>query len=226
MIVNEGTETYCGEMELDEQRICYRYDAWENKIRPVEMTGNRVVITVEPLKSFLLIADATLTSSEELEQLSSYDEGYTDWNIVSEETLVTGWKRSIIRSIAYPAFEDEKTVDLPDHLEEELPEFSGFVRYETGIEASKEDHLQLRITDASEGVEVFVNGESIGIQIVPEYRFDLAGHLKDGMNEIRIEVATTLERETAKIPDPLGKVNDATCKSGITGTVKLIKFEA
>ena len=36
------------------------------------------------------------------------------------------------------------------------------------------------------------NGKSLGIQIVPSYRYELSSYVKDGENEIAIEVATTL----------------------------------
>ena len=87
----------------------------------------------------------------------------------------------------------------------------------------------LQISDAYEGVEVFVNGVSAGIQVVPTYRFDIATLLKEGDNEIRIEVATTLERYAAKnIPNPyaamMGGVPDPTVPSGINGRVSLISL--
>ena len=53
----------------------------------------------------------------------------------------------------------------------------------------------LEITDAGEDVEVFINGKSAGIQVLPPFRFDISNLLQDGKNSLRIEVATTLERE-------------------------------
>jgi hypothetical protein len=60
---------------------------------------------------------------------------------------------------------------------------------------NKTKRAYLAIEDAFEGVEVFINGESVGIQIAPPFIFDISGQLKEGINKIRIEVATTLERE-------------------------------
>jgi hypothetical protein len=103
---------------------------------------------------------------------------------------------------------------LPDNLEQEKPYFSGFVCYE------KEWVLQnmpksaiLEIMDAYEGIEVFVNGQSLGIQIVPIYLYDLTPFLKKGSNQIRIEAATTLEREMS---DGSSEVK---CRSGISGNI-------
>ena len=135
------------------------------------------------------------------------------------------WKRSICRSIDYPNFGEKKEIILPDMLHEEEPYFSGFVRYENRFEAKAGGQYVLEISDAHEGVEVFVNGTSLGIQIVPTYRYDLSSAVRDGENELAIEVATTLERETAKFPNPyakyIGQDVTPTCKSGISGSVKI-----
>jgi hypothetical protein len=53
----------------------------------------------------------------------------------------------------------------------------------------------IEITDAHEGVELFVNGVSAGIQIVPPFRYRIDTFLKEGLNTFTIEVATTLERQ-------------------------------
>jgi len=142
------------------------------------------------------------------------------------EDISTGWQRSTCRSIDYPAFGEEKTVSLPDNLAEEQPLFSGFVRYEREYESDGAGKKVLELTDAYEGAELFVNGESLGIQIAPPMRWALGTALKPGMNRLRIEVATTLERETSTLPNPiaafLGKEPTLpTCPSGISGQVRV-----
>lgn len=53
----------------------------------------------------------------------------------------------------------------------------------------------LFIPEAGEDVEFFVNGTSQGIQILTPFLYDITEAVQDGENDIRIEVATTLERE-------------------------------
>ena len=112
-------------------------------------------------------------------------------------------------------------------MAEEEPLFSGFVRYENTISCKKGESLLLEISKAAEGVEVFVNGVSAGIQIAAPYRYDLSGLMKEGKNELRIEVATTLEREMSQHPDPMlammGIKPVPTSESGITGMVYIEK---
>ena len=114
---------------------------------------------------------------------------------------------------------------LPDGelLAEEAPEFSGFVRYETGFSLETEEELCLKVEDASEGVEVFLNGESMGIQIAPPFLYRMTG--KTGKNELVIEVATTLERECYPLLTGYRKMlaKKPTCASGITGRVSLFR---
>ena len=138
------------------------------------------------------------------------------------------WRRRLAVSTAYPDFGPEDgavEVSLPDHLEEEKKTWSGIARYENALEAEAGKRYLLTISDAGEAVEVFVNGKSLGYQIVPEYQFDLTEAVKPGQNAVRIEVATTLEREMSTTPDRMdvlmGKDTTPHCASGLNGTVKL-----
>ena len=83
----------------------------------------------------------------------------------------------------------------------------------------------MTISDAYEGVEVFVNGVSAGVQVVPTYRFDISELVKEGDNVIAIEVSTTLEREraAAKNRTMAEKLmqNKVLAPTGITGIVKI-----
>ena len=43
-----------------------------------------------------------------------------------------------------------------------------------------------------------MNGNSLGIQVVPSFIYDLTDYLVPGKNTLTIEVATTLERQMSK----------------------------
>lgn len=229
MFINEGTKTYKGEICVPQTGSVYAYNAWDNRLESVEAKagdGKTVLkVELEPLQSLIVVFDE---AGDDLAipfvvQVNAAGMATKDFN--------EGWTRSTCTSISYPQFEQAKQVNLPDSLEAEEPEFSGFVRYEKSLHVDKlPKRMILQISDAYEGVEVFVNGVSAGIQVVPTYRFDIAPLLKEGDNEIRIEVATTLERYAAKnIPNPyaamLGGVPDPTVPSGINGRVYLIGDE-
>ena len=211
--VNESAETWNGTVQLPVQGDCFLYDAWENRAYPAEIVNGKLALSIEPLKSVILV----MGKADQLHAIPSF-EGRA-------ETLLS-WTRSTCESIAYPAFGEGKAVTLPDTLAEEQPEFSGFVRYETTVQIDKPKQVLLEITDAWEGVEVFVNGQSAGIQVAPPFRYEIPKLVRPGENEIAIEVATTLERWNYAVSkdDPRAKamgLTEPTCGSGITGTVRL-----
>lgn len=230
MFVNEGNSIYEGTVEMPESRACYAYGAWENTIQDAEAvrdetTGiTKVSLVLEPLKSYLLVFESREKAEAILKEKTAPISGEG-----VEIPFIGTWQRSICRSIEYPHFKAKKEVTIPDRLHEEEPEFSGFVRYENRFEGEEAATYILEISDAYEGVEVFLNGKSLGIQIVPSYRYELSSYVKDGENEIAIEVATTLEREMAKYPNPYAKYIGQEVKpssfSGITGEVRLLKHE-
>ncbi len=228
MFINEGTETYKGEVCVPRSGNVYAYNAWDNRLESVEARagdGKTILdVELEPLQSVIVVFDEA--AGEVVTPLVMQVKAAG----METEDFSEGWTRSTCTSIRYPQFEQAKQVNLPDSLETEEPEFSGFVRYEKSLHVDRlPKRMILQISDAYEGVEVFVNGVSAGIQVVPTYRFDIATLLKEGDNEIRIEVATTLERYAAKnIPNPyaamMGGVPDPTVPSGINGRVSLISL--
>jgi len=250
-IVNEGTKTYEGTLALKDtvkddkilyiydawdNKILYIYDAWDNKISSIghceELYEDRkdnckkneveVPISLEPLHSLTFVLDAA-ADPEDLKRAALTTQNPEEYHRTERKEIpfTSPWLRDCCRSIDYPAFADTKEIQLPDHLAVEAPKFSGYVRYRNHFAARKNDHIYLEITDAHEGVETFVNGKSLGIQIVPPFRYDLTPVLSDGDNELTIEVATTLERENSGIPDVTSQVKEPTSLSGITGQATL-----
>ena len=215
--INEGTDVYQGTVRLPSSGPCYAYNAWDNRLETASAQpdgeGTRVEVEVEPLKSLLIVFDPGASGAVTTEPVKAKGERIM---------LNDGWTRSICSGIAYPNFQKPKVVNLPDRLAQEQPKFSGFVRYEKQFALDTTGNVTLEITDAHEGVEVFVNTKSVGIQIAPPFRFDISGLVKEGENTLRIEVATTLERQIGRggliglmlTPKP-------SSRSGITGVINL-----
>ena len=213
--VNEDAEPYWGTISVPTTGSCYTYNAWDNhleKTNAVQKNGRiKLTVMIEPRKSLIIIFD------EYTGQLREPLIGRGDCL-----ELKDGWERSTCKAIHYPDFSGHRQVLLPDCLELEQPDFGGFIRYERELELPAVQHAVLEITGETEGMEVFVNGISVGIQVVPVYRFAVAKWLRKGKNRIVIETATTLERvipKTSRIP---GQVMSAPAnKCGIQGMVKL-----
>ena len=224
LFVNEGTELYEGQVifssggENVTAVSSYEYDAWRNQIYPLEEQNGVGKLQIEPLKSRIFVFDSTEIPEEVFSRRTA---AFEKDETFRQLPFVGSWQRSVCESHCYPEFREKIGVLFPDTLADEKPEFSGFVRYENSFDAKEGERVWLEITDAREGVEVFVNDRSLGIQIVPVYRFDLTPAVLPGENRLRIEVATTLERQMAKIPDRMGQCREAGSLSGITGDVRL-----
>lgn len=219
LLVNEGRDSYVGKVYVKKKGYFYRYNAWDNKVEELDYTEGQnhteICLTIEPLQSMLIVYEQESNGIGILEKPKVWE----------GERFITNdnWMRSTCRSIEYPNFKNGKEVTLPDQLEKEKPKFSGYVRYEKNIELT-EKNILLEITDAHEGVEVFVNDKSLGIQIVPPYRYDISEAVKKGQNNIKIEVATTLEREVGRKGFiALLSAPKVSAKSGINGDVYFIQ---
>ncbi|MEH7492605.1 glycosyl hydrolase [Neobacillus niacini] len=218
-LVNEAATTYKGVVTLPIKGKCYSYNAWDNRLERVEAipceNGTKILVEIHPRKSLIVMFDDT---KEEL----LYEPVKTTG---TELELQKNWSRSTCRSIEYPNFNEANLVQLPDQLAEEKPEFSGLVRYENSFRSNGDEKLVLEITEAAEGVEVFVNDRSAGIQIVAPYRYDISTLVIGGENKLVIEVATTLERETVHLYGIKDRMKETKISSlsGITGHVNLYK---
>ena len=109
-----------------------------------------------------------------------------------EKLLLTKFTQSVCRAVDYPNFKNTRVIEKLESYAATDKKFSGFIRYETTFPCPVKT---LEITQAYEGVEAFVNGQSAGIQVTAPFVYDLRDLVKPGENRLVIEVVTTLERE-------------------------------
>lgn len=209
--VNEADTAYEGDIALPAEGDCFLYDPWHNVCHPADLYDGKIHLTLEPLKSVFIV----FGSCDAAKNPIVYEGNATE--------LIT-WQRSICEGSRYPNFEEKKAVSLPDNVALEKPKFSGFVRYETNFPGKAGQETLLEISDAEEGVEVFLNGQSLGIQIAPPFRYCLTDAIAEGENKLVIEVATTLERQTFPMLKGYSKLiaTKPGSGTGLTGTVRLI----
>ena len=220
--VNEDDRPYEGTADIPAVEDCYAYDAWENRVftqaRETRDGRTKLALSLRPGESRIVV----LGSRDDLEMpicpgAASVTEDAASAAAGRKIALTDGWKRSVCRSIHYPSFLAAKPVTIPEDYGRVDKNFSGFIAYETTFMRPEEQQVILEIADAGEDVEVFVNGQSLGIQVLPPFWYDISGALKDGRNTLRIEVATTLERER--------KTNKKKWQpTGLTGAVSLIGY--
>lgn len=198
-LFNESTEKYRGLVELNCTKEVCAYNAWDNRYEEIQMADGRVSVELYPSQSLILVEKNGRNTVK-------------PFDFSRDKVKLNGFSQSVCRSIDYPKFGKAKKIDKPESYALTDKRFSGIIRYETTIRAGK-SFTGIEITDAYEGVEVFVNGRSAGIQVIPPFRYDLTELCTEEDNTLAIEVATTLEREQSgtKNPGP----------TGITGEVYL-----
>jgi hypothetical protein len=116
-------------------------------------------------------------------------------SLTNNEILLNNWKRSLCKSIEYPAFDDPGPIELPDMLTEKMSSFSGFACYEATFVLDDSKALALEISNAIGSVEVFINGETLGIKAKPPCYYDLSNFTWRGENYLAIEVAINIDRK-------------------------------
>ena len=226
MLVNEGTETYKGAFTVtgkyakvsDKKLFCY--DAWNNSIYATALENGKGNITLVPGSARIIIVPKNVEDEKLLlNAVTSEAIVPTNANTVG---MVQPWKRSIAKSVDYPDFKAETEVSLPDDYSKLEREFSGWFKYENSFVADKTGKYYLEVTDAVEVLTLYINDKKVGTGIYPPFVFDISDYVTAGNNNIRIEVATTLERELLGVPDMFGRPKpEPKYGSGITGKVNL-----
>ncbi|MBQ2667888.1 MAG: hypothetical protein IJF56_04595 [Clostridia bacterium] len=210
MLVNESAAVYDGAVQLPWTDETYVYNAWDNRVEQIGGENGTVSVHIRPSESCILVRGKAENAATPVHALQ------TDCTAALDHFRVSN-----CRSIDYPQFRTVGELHLPQSFDHIEPKFSGFIAYETEFNLSGCTCAVLEITDAREGVEIFVNGESTGIQILPPYAFEITSLVKPGKNTLRIEVATTLERENMDRPMGWSAPAAPPAPTGITGKVLL-----
>jgi len=229
MVVNEGDKEYTGKITISgdyseiKGKEVFAFDAWNNSIYKTDIVDGIGNITLKPSESRIFVipkdeADARLLDSKAVAEIQ----------IPADKKLIQpngNWTRSIVKSINYPNFSEQVEVSLPDDYAKVDADFSGWFRYENSFTATEKGKYVVEITDAFEVVDLYINSTKLQTKIFAPFVFDISKYVKDGENNIRIEVATTLEREMLKVPDRFGRPKpEPKYGSGITGEVKIYNF--
>ncbi len=195
-LFNEGEKTYEGTVTLPAGEY-HLYDAWHDRREALKVENGKVKLCMAPSQSVLIVRGA---APQAVYQPAPR----------GERIPLTKFTQSVCRAVDYPNFKNARVIEKLESYTLTDKKFSGFIRYETTFTCPAK---ALEITEAYEGVEVFVNGQSAGIQVTAPFVYDLRELVKPGENRLVIEVATTLERER-------GNTKTA-APTGITGEVAI-----
>lgn len=95
-----------------------------------------------------------------------------------------------------PIQEFEQLIDWRDHPNKELSIFSGVATYNASFTLEKgtldqTSNYILNLGQVGEVAKVYLNGREVGTRVFPPYQFEVQDMLREGKNNISIEVATT-----------------------------------
>ncbi len=74
----------------------------------------------------------------------------------------------------------------------EMPRFSGFARYTATLSLAGDRPTTLDLGDVGETAEVYLNGQYVGLRLLPPFRFDLSAHIRPGDNELTVVTSNPL----------------------------------
>lgn len=196
---DQGTALYCFNESTDENinceieinietsqvHYCYRYQAFENQLYRIPFKQLNGIINA---RLQLEPGEAAVYIIQEEKETLPYYVPYEQ----SGRKIGGTWKLSYAKSSDENNFEelyngDQVFQDLTSWAAEK--KFNGYLRYETELYSDRDKRECLRVSNAVNGMDIFVNGIMCGRKIGPPYFFEIP--LRRGNNRICIEIATT-----------------------------------
>ncbi len=172
------------------------YDGWRNRLFSPQQNGKTLRIKLAPMESLVIVMGPWEQTFQNFEYADTPGKSVSlDWNIDLKE-----WKGSWVSYRRKAAL---------GNLAPELPRFSGVIRYESCLETEEpEDIHTLDFGQAGEIVQLWVNGEDCGTIVGQPCRFDVAGKLRKGCNQLRADVIPNLaygkrDRLSSYVPLPI-----------------------
>lgn len=134
-----------------------------------------------------------------------------------------GWVVSTARAIDYPEFKEKMQMHKLVPYSRVDGEFSGVIAYEKEIELKPAEKIYFSAEHINDVMQLWVNDMEFEKKIAPPYVYDITAAVKAGVNKIRVETATTLEREQAKYPAPPFTFSfESKLPTGMHGEVSII----
>ncbi len=202
VLLNESAwKTFSGTVSLPAKKRMIVYDpftdCYENIPQQKKRSCTTLAVELAPAETLVLVEDKGQVCTRVHRSFKEQRAGLT------KQDISKGWAVSMVRAAKYPAFPTEEWKEALKPISEELPDFSGIIRYRKTVTFEEPPKTAVLICkEVYEVMRVLVNGEEAGFRLHPPYQVDLSGYLKAGENELIIEVATTPAREQLSFPQP------------------------
>lgn len=188
------------------------YDAFENTACVKTSDTSHIQLKLPPYHSVMIIfGDVSFDGIDE----------YTERKIKTEQVL----EPEFTVSIAERNSEEYKQYKVTDKLfnvtgADELPHFSGHMKYETEIEIEKCGKYMLDLGYVGEVAELYINDKFAGEKLFPPYMFDVSDFVTEGSNKLTIIVSN---HNGFAVRDQFSKYLLFE-PSGLIGNIKLLNF--
>ncbi|MBM7652396.1 glycosyl hydrolase [Neobacillus cucumis] len=205
MFQNESAhETFSGEIELADGEFAIVYNGLENKFEKIAVRKENekamIYLELKPYESCVVFVSDNEHSGEFNDHLP-FSIKLSDCEKAKD--LSSDWKYSLVKNIEYPNFGEVNQMNELVPISKINPAFTGIIKYEKSFDLAEVPKQGiLAFESIYEAVELWINDEYVGMKVCPPYIYDVASYLRNGTNTIRVEVATTLDRDRFNQPEP------------------------
>ncbi|MBQ4590457.1 MAG: glycosyl transferase family 2 [Clostridia bacterium] len=218
MFVNESvtdpvhtTVTLASAAELDGAVML---DLLNDDVSVVKTSCGKLQLDLTPYQSVIVVFDREAIGVISMDEKKTWTPaGAADLTFKIETAPYTDMKN-------YTVFAENVSADkLPNITDiRGNAEFSGRIRYTCTFDRPA-DVCGIDLGEVGQTSHLWLNGEDLGVRVCPPYRYDLSKALRDGSNELVIEVSNTLANA---VRDNFSFYM-AIPASGIIGTVEWMK---
>ena len=217
MFVNESTSeyvnTYAELRSVKDADACVLLDMLNDKAYKENTEGGRFPLNLAPYQSVMAV----------FERKDAFEGVAEKRELIPDKKAELSFKIELAPYTDMNGYETYKenvpSDELPDITDtKNKPDFSGKIRYSCKFEAP-EGVRGIDLGEVGQVSHLYCNGKDCGVRICPPYSYDLTDALKNGENEIVIEVSNTLanavrDRFSAFLAIP---------RSGLFGKIRWMK---
>lgn len=173
------------------------YDGWKNQLFDPQLCPEALRVRLAPEESIAVVTGPWERHFQPFE----YGDG-------PEQEASLKWTVSL-RAVEEEEFTFWGALSQLENLASQMPEFSGWIRYETTLMVEDPASLHgLKVAQIGEVARLWVNGHDCGFVMGQPARFSFSGRLRQGENRIRIDVIPNLgysqrDRFSSYVPLPV-----------------------
>ena len=189
-ISNEGVKPK--EVSVGADEGVYLVNLTDGKITTPELKDGKITFTLESGEMFVLLYTKDSIDTRSVTK-------YTGEVTLDGEYTARKTKQFVLDSMyakSHDVTEEEKPITLGDWRSFAGESFSGSVVYKTSFKAPEgAKNMVLDLGKVNYTCEAFVNGKSLGVKVMPPYKFTLDTDFIKDYNELEIRVSNTAANE-------------------------------